>query len=363
MSLAGINLGPHAADYVYLNSITNIPPLAILYYDYLLTLPLEIQYLWYPNKLGWFTVACLLNRYLPIFGHIPLAVSYIARSGDLPLLNSALQQLCEGLHVYHEIFGIFVQSLAGLLCLIRVYALYGRSLRVLGILFTVGIGSILVGCWAMIGSRRAKVETIQVISSVTGCNQYMPIEGGRYAALTWLGMLVFDSTIFSLTLYKAFTMGRGIRLLDVIVRDGAMYYSALFIMNLTNILILLFAPVSSHGQVPAWTQFSHAIELQPLLKNSTTSITNVLSITLVSRLMLNLRAQSTTQPGLPSSIESERRFQAALPTPPRPPMTGSGRSATRSNKTTWETAPVGTVHHIDVVQHAGETWARAGERT
>ncbi|KAH9021572.1 hypothetical protein EDB85DRAFT_2152287 [Lactarius pseudohatsudake] len=306
MSLAGINLGPHAAEYVYLNSLTNLPPLAILYYDYLLTLPLEIQYLWYPNKLGWFTVACLLNRYLPVFGHIPLAVSYMTRSDNLPLLNFALQQLCEGLHVYHEIFGIFVQSLAGLLCLIRVYALYGRSLRVLGILFSVGIGSILVGCWAMIGSRRAKVETIQVISSVTGCNQYMPIEGGRYAALTWLGMLVFDSAIFSLTLYKAITMGRGIRLLDVIVRDGAMYYSALFIMNLTNILILLFAP--------------------PLLKNSTTSITNVLSITLVSRLMLNLRAQSTTQPGLPSSIESERRFQAALPTPPRPLMTDSGYS-------------------------------------
>ncbi|KAH8979738.1 hypothetical protein EDB92DRAFT_1954688 [Lactarius akahatsu] len=339
MSLAGINLGPHAAEYVYLNSITNLPPLAILYYDYLLTLPLEIQYLWHPNKLGWFTVACLLNRYLPIFGHIPLAP--VAR-----LLNPALQQLCQGLHVYHEIFGIFVQSLAGLLCLIRVYALYGRSLRVLGILFSVGIGSILVGCWAMIGSRRAGVETIQVISSVTGCNQYMPIEGGRYAALTWLGMLVFDSAIFSLTLYKAITMGRGIRLLDVIVRDGAMYYSALFIMNLTNILILLFAP--------------------PLLKNSTTSITNVLSITLVSRLMLNLRAQSTTQPGLPTSIESERRFQAALPTPPRPPMTGSGSPATRSNKTTWETASVGAAHHVDVVQpskQAGKTWASAGERT
>lgn len=36
-----------------------------------------------------------------------------------------------------------------------------------------------------------------------------------------MGVLVFDSVIFSLTLYKAFTTGRGIRLLDVIVRDGA----------------------------------------------------------------------------------------------------------------------------------------------
>ena len=33
-------------------------------------------------------------------------------------------------------------------------------------------------------------------------------------------MLVFDTVIFSLTLYKAFIIGRGVRLLDVMVRDG-----------------------------------------------------------------------------------------------------------------------------------------------
>lgn len=284
MSLAGIDADPHAIEYVYLSSITNLPPVAILYYDYLLTLQWEIQFLWSPGKQGLFTVACLLNRYLPVFGHIPLAVAHMTQR-DLPF--------CLSLHLYHEIFGILMQSLAGLLCLIRVYALYGQSRRVLGFLLSVGTASILVACWAMIGSRRAGVETIEVVSIIPGCNQFTPSKGGRYAALTWLGVLVFDSVIFSLTLYKAFTMGKGIRLLDVIVRDGIMYYSALFIVNLANILILLFAP--------------------PLLKNSTTSITNVLSITLVSRLMLNLRAQSTAQAGLPTSIESERGFQAALP--------------------------------------------------
>jgi hypothetical protein len=40
-------------------------------------------------------------------------------------------------------------------------------------------------------------------------------------AISWTGVLAFDSVVFSLTLCKAFTIGRGIRLLDVIVRDGA----------------------------------------------------------------------------------------------------------------------------------------------
>ena len=59
--------------------------LAILYYDYLLTLSREIQFLWPPhNKLGWFTLACLLNRYLPVFGYIPLALSYFS-PGSFPV--------------------------------------------------------------------------------------------------------------------------------------------------------------------------------------------------------------------------------------------------------------------------------------
>jgi Family of unknown function (DUF6533) len=51
--------------------------LAMLYYDYLLTLHREIQFLWPPhNKQGWFTLACFLNRYLPLIGLMPITVSY-----------------------------------------------------------------------------------------------------------------------------------------------------------------------------------------------------------------------------------------------------------------------------------------------
>ena len=52
--------------------------LVMLYYDYLLTLPREIQFLWPPhNTQGWFTLACFLNRYIPIIGVLPIVVSYL----------------------------------------------------------------------------------------------------------------------------------------------------------------------------------------------------------------------------------------------------------------------------------------------
>ena len=39
-------------------------------------------------------------------------------------------------------------------------------------------------------------------------------------AIAWTGVLIFDCVVFCLTSYKAFTMGSGIKLLNVIVRDG-----------------------------------------------------------------------------------------------------------------------------------------------
>jgi hypothetical protein len=54
--------------------------LVVLYYDYVLTLPQEIQFLWPPhNKQGWFTLACFLNRYIPIIGTLPIVLSHFIR--------------------------------------------------------------------------------------------------------------------------------------------------------------------------------------------------------------------------------------------------------------------------------------------
>ncbi|KAI0246215.1 hypothetical protein BJV78DRAFT_177185 [Lactifluus subvellereus] len=239
MSLVDINLIPRAGEHVFLNSIFNLSAAVMLYYDYALTLPREIQFLWPPhNKQGWFTVACLLNRYLSLLGHLPFVVTFFV-PGSFPV--------CQGLHDYHEVFVMILQVLVGTLCLVRVYALYGRSLRVLVLLLVIGSGSIINASLMLATSRRSGGETVAVISSIHGCNQFTPDIGGRFAALAWTGVLVFDSVIFSLTLYKAFTIGRGIRLLEVIVRDGTMYFSALFIVNLGNILVLRFSPVRSRN--------------------------------------------------------------------------------------------------------------------
>ncbi|KAI0029567.1 hypothetical protein K488DRAFT_56100, partial [Vararia minispora EC-137] len=112
---------------------------AILYYDYILTLPAEIEYIWLSGRLLSFPSAIfIVNRYLALVSHIP----YIYES----FVRNALY------NVWTVIF------------LLRVHALYRKRT----------ILAILVVC----------------------------ILGAMGFALTWSGVLVYDLAIFLLTLNK-----------------------------------------------------------------------------------------------------------------------------------------------------------------
>ncbi|KAG6873264.1 hypothetical protein C0995_001038 [Termitomyces sp. Mi166 len=47
---------------------------ALLYYDYALTLPYEIDRFWSTRSLSWTSTFFYLNRYLSVFGHVPAIV-------------------------------------------------------------------------------------------------------------------------------------------------------------------------------------------------------------------------------------------------------------------------------------------------
>ncbi|KAH9962528.1 hypothetical protein BJV74DRAFT_871245, partial [Russula compacta] len=218
----------------WINSLIKLSAIVLLYYEYLLTLSREIQFLWPPhNKLGWFTFACLLNRYLPLFGHLPIFLPYLITA------SSDVRPSCEGLRVYDEWFVTLMQArLAVLLVLRRVYALYDRSRCVLGVLVFLCVVMVITAVCLFVNGH-AGDEPIPIISSFPGCPLYLPPSGGRFSAIPWMGLLLYDCVVFCLTLYKASTMGSGIKLLNVIVRDGR----ALFIINLVNILTLWFSEV------------------------------------------------------------------------------------------------------------------------
>ena len=54
--------------------------IAILYYDYLLTLPAEVDHFWRSRSLTWASTSFLALRYVALLGHVPLFFPIFAES-------------------------------------------------------------------------------------------------------------------------------------------------------------------------------------------------------------------------------------------------------------------------------------------
>lgn len=50
----------------------------LLYYDYFLTLPWEIDRFWHPGPHSWASIVFFANRYMALLGHVPFLYSVYA---------------------------------------------------------------------------------------------------------------------------------------------------------------------------------------------------------------------------------------------------------------------------------------------
>jgi hypothetical protein len=81
-----------------------------------------------------------------------------------------------------------------------------------------------------------------------GSLQGYTVSGALHLVYTWIGVFVFDICVFSLTLWKTWRMRRdripgGIG--SIMMRDGLMYFVAIALINLVNILVFALGGVCS----------------------------------------------------------------------------------------------------------------------
>ncbi|KAL1938963.1 hypothetical protein VTO73DRAFT_11116 [Trametes versicolor] len=163
--------------------------------------------------------------------------------------------------------------IAAALMLLRTYALYVRDRRVLALLLAlIGIG-VSVSVWVLVVGHLTERPTIAHSATLAraGCILVLSQEEGDDLAIAWSAIMVFDVAVFILTVLQALqvreTWCGGY--FGVILRDGTAYFAILFLCYLSNILSYTLA--------------------QPMYKSISTTITNVVSTTLITRLMLNIR--------------------------------------------------------------------------
>ncbi|KAI6012061.1 hypothetical protein BKA83DRAFT_4369462 [Pisolithus microcarpus] len=220
---------------------------SLLFYDYVLTLGREIEFFWKRPRRSWPFALFIANRYLIILSHVPASIYVFWYPG----IDSSYSW-CRPLSMFDGASIIVVQAIGGIIMIMRIYALYERDRCVLAILVFLAVGAIAVGCWAVVALPPPPAAVLVPTQE--------PLIG--YLSAAWGGQLLFDVVIFGLTLWRSmFARMPGKRdISDILLRD---------VMSAANI--------------------GNIITILENIKKAAIGFTNVISATMISRLMLNLR--------------------------------------------------------------------------
>ncbi|KAG1741298.1 hypothetical protein EDB19DRAFT_2038796, partial [Suillus lakei] len=235
---------------------------SILIYDHMATLPEEIAFIWRrPKALS--AMLFLLNRYFALLGNICNLVV-----GFVPISDES----CSNYTLYRQLAFVLQAVIVCLIMTIRTYALYGGSRRLLAWMTIIMIA---LAVAASVGSLGRFSGSTTILPGL-GCYETYSAETATRLGLAWLAQLVFELLAFILIMYRICKTRGLLRLflvtrrsiIDIIFQDGVMYFGAMVLINVPNILTFYSGSVTTRG--------------------SLTVLTSCMSVTLISRLMLNL---------------------------------------------------------------------------
>ncbi|KAF9040756.1 hypothetical protein BJ165DRAFT_320359 [Panaeolus papilionaceus] len=254
---------PESASDVALHLVAGqyfqIAAFVMLVYDHLLTLEEEVERIW-KQKISGATILFLINRYGTLLSFIVVLDAF-----HDPKWSKAV---CDRFVMFEGAQTIVFVGICELIMILRVYALYGRSVVILLFLMTLWCTQIVVSSIGVHTGWAVPLPATLGPACVLDSNTVI------FAAL-WVSPLITDSCIFILTLWRIRHYRQRIRstpLVQIFLRDGIMYFFAIFSANFFNSMIYFVAA--------------------PDLKAVGASFSQLLTSVMISRLVLNLRAVS-----------------------------------------------------------------------
>lgn len=245
-----------------ITTMFNVVAYTLFIYDFVLTFADEVERFWSRPRRSWAFPLFTAIRYITLLGRVPAFAANF-----LPSRSGSRSSVCDGLVLADQVTMGIVQVMCSIVMTLRVYAIYGENRRVLFLLFSIIGLAMGIGLCAVF--FKPSLSTTPVQSH--GCLHFIsPRQSPGYAA-AWSAQLFFDAMVFGLTIWKLLrmeSMGRR-SLVDILLRDGAMYFAVMTAINAANIIIFIAGP--------------------PNMKSVLSSPTNMLCAILISRLMLNLR--------------------------------------------------------------------------
>ncbi|CAE6502391.1 unnamed protein product [Rhizoctonia solani] len=289
----GLELGPEfatIAQHLVAGKYFMLASFVILIYDHAITLAEEVDRIWQQEWTG-ATWLFALNRYLT-------ELQFIV---NLHFMTPTGLAKCEDFIPFPGASTLVSIAIAEIILILRVYALYQRNKYVLGLLAFFWTGQVIV-----MGTTMRHPTRVKLPEGLVGC-----IQGGNgsYAAAFWLAPLATDSVILALTVVKSlqyiYKTNYRVPLINVILRDGILYFTVILSANLLNCLVYYLAP--------------------PSLQVVGASFSQIITVVMISRLQLNLRSESvcytprtpTSQlppVSLPELVEKEKQGYGTIST-------------------------------------------------
>ncbi|PPQ78293.1 hypothetical protein CVT25_011752 [Psilocybe cyanescens] len=156
---------------------------------------------------------------------------------------------------------------------LRTYALYGRSRRILVLLC---VSTAIAAAFGLFCSFTSQDDYTEMDFPSKSCLLPLSNRAAKRQLLGWAGLVAFEVLIFGLILFKSITltikMNGTYAILDVMLRDGAVYFG---IIALSSISVIISFRLNKEHE-----------------RGMTATLTNSLASSMITRLMLNLRDPS-----------------------------------------------------------------------
>ncbi|CAA7261228.1 unnamed protein product [Cyclocybe aegerita] len=230
----------------------------ILIYDHVSTLPQEIERIWKHRFTG-ASLLFYLNRYIT-----PLQYIIVITAFHHP---KWVGKACDDFVPFVGYVSGIMSSICEVIMILRVYALYRRSNRVLAFLAVLWLAQLIV---SIKGVSTGFAVHLPPGPAFVGC---ILTGTSKWFYAIWIGPLVTDTAIFALTLWRIrpyIGSSQKIPMIHIFLRDGIFYFLAIFLMNFVNALLFFLAPN----------------DLKPIGAPFSAMMTTLM----ISRLVLNLRS-------------------------------------------------------------------------
>ncbi|KAG7444937.1 uncharacterized protein BT62DRAFT_1007312 [Guyanagaster necrorhizus] len=123
---------------------------------------------------------------------------------------------------------------------LRLYAMYQSSRYILCLFVFLTFGEALAMGLVFGIPNKNLVGTNEPFPELFICADADPLDGSHWVVYYWMSILIIESTLFSLALWKAWQhrpSAQGSKLMQQLTRDSAMYFAVLFCIYLVNLIM------------------------------------------------------------------------------------------------------------------------------